>query len=204
MPTVGEQLRVFLAVRVSAGVVAHALDFQRRLSEPLRGARWTHPDDLHVTLKFLGSTGADKIALLAQHTAVLCRARASFEVAFFGIDFFTPRRKPQILWGQVAAGRDDITHFVARLDEVLAAAGFPREQRPFQPHLTLARLSAEVLRIGEAATRREAFTPPAFCVRDVVLLASDLNAPPHAPRYRVLQVFPFEGTSLASQAENKI
>ena len=99
-------------------------------------ARWTKPENLHLTLQFLGEQPPAAVPGL---TEALDRAAAdarSFAVSFSG--FGTFRAASGLLWVGVTSGPEP-ARLVRQLRRQLLAQGFPAEERPWQPHLTVAR-----------------------------------------------------------------
>ena len=146
-----EEPRLFVAVPLSEDArarVAQLVDTIRAGEPAGRGVRWVRLDGLHLTLRFLGPTGEDRIPALESAVAGVAAAAGPFEIGISGADAFPPVGRPRTLWLDVATGRDSLAELAGRLDDVLAAAGWDRDRRPFRAHLTLAR--ADGVRAGSA------------------------------------------------------
>lgn len=130
-------LRTFIAVKINPTPALCA--FLTRLAKLEGGLKPVAPDKLHVTLKFLGDTDEK---LLTEIKAVLQNAvvqQPACEAKLVGVGAFPSTHRPSVLW----VGLDDggaLARIAGTLDKNLKSLGFPREQRPFQPHLTLLRL----------------------------------------------------------------
>src|SRR5947209_14928511 len=121
----------------------------------LPGVRFVRPEGLHVTLKFLGEVSEER----AERTVEALRGvRASpFELELRGTGFFPNEKRPRIFWvGLHAHPADALGQLATQVEEACAVVGFPREQRPFQPHVTLARLGS-----GNPKSRSGALLPSA-------------------------------------------
>ena len=137
--------RLFMAVPV-ADEVREAV---RRLMEELAGAaidvrgpgqpRWVRVDGLHLTLRFLGATPDGRLAELSAAVAATARGVAPFRVELNGGGAFPTTQRPRVLWIGIGAGRAELEALTQRLNGELERLGWPRDDRPFQPHLTLAR-----------------------------------------------------------------
>ena len=105
----------------------------------LPGARWVAPENLHLTLRFLGET---EEGLLPDLDAALLRVTAApFELVLEGVGQFGNGRKAHTLW--VGAARSEaLCHLQAKVESAVVRAGLPPETRKFSPHVTLARLKA--------------------------------------------------------------
>ncbi|HLY13701.1 MAG TPA: RNA 2',3'-cyclic phosphodiesterase [Candidatus Limnocylindrales bacterium] len=104
-----------------------------------KDVRWVRMDGLHVTLRFLGPTEPDRIA--AAQAAVEAAAAGSrpFELGLAGAGAFPDTARPRVLWLGLAHGLEPLADLTQRLARSLADEGWPHDDRPARPHLTLAR-----------------------------------------------------------------
>ncbi len=183
--TPNDKIRLFVAVSVpfeQRETIARAID---PLKENLRGARWIDPENQHVTLKFLGwvpETSRDAISSICTGVAA---AHPRTEIALTDIGAFPNERRPRVLW----VGIDDPSHVLeglARdLDESFEGLGIAREDRPYTPHLTLARFKLPVKGHGELP--QLGLDLPAFVVDRIELFRSILS--PKGARYESIEEF---------------
>ena len=119
-------------------------EVQRRLGAP--GIRWVREDARHLTLKFLANIPVSRVAAVEQamNEAVAGKKWFTLSLATLGV-FLNPRR-PRVLWVGLGGETDRLQTLYGSLEERLAAARFPREDRPFSPHLTLGRVSDGISR----------------------------------------------------------
>jgi 2'-5' RNA ligase len=141
--------------------------------------RWVRTENIHLTLKFLGTVQAGDIDRIKP---ALERQAASFaptEVSIGGFGTFPNPTKPLVLWVGLQAG-SGLAKFQAAIDAELGQLGFAPEERGFTPHLTVARVRrdhrvANLKRIAELM----AATPPPFeaaaKLDSVTLYRSDLK-----------------------------
>jgi len=101
--------------------------------------RWVRVDDLHLTLRFLGATLDERQASVAAAVAAVAAASAPFRVVLSGGGAFPNVYSPRVLWIGISEGSDSLAELVRRLNGELAPVGWPPDDRPFTPHLTLAR-----------------------------------------------------------------
>ncbi len=186
-----ERLRLFVAIELDERVREALARVQGELrSQPLPPLRWTRPEGIHLTLKFLGETAADRApaieAALRQALAGLSPLRVELgPLATFG------GRRPRVLWVGVAGDVDRLKDLQARVDRALQSLGFPREERAYSPHLTLARVPPSAAVAGPALEQALAAVPPpqaAMDVREVSLMLSRLG--PAGAAYERLAAFP--------------
>jgi RNA 2',3'-cyclic 3'-phosphodiesterase len=100
-------------------------------------ARWVRPENLHVTLKFIGHVDNGKLDAIRAALAEV-RLGSAVEMGFRGLGFFPNEKRPRVFWAGIKAS-PNLAELAAEVDGRLAKLGIPRETREFAPHLTLAR-----------------------------------------------------------------
>jgi len=131
-------MRLFTAVDPAPEVLDRLCRLVSRL-QPAAPLRWSRSDGLHITLKFIGEWPAEKLALLEQALRSV-PAPAPFPVHVRRLGFFPPAGAPRVFW----AGVDpctELAQLAAHIDKALEPLGAAPEQRPYHPHLTLARIA---------------------------------------------------------------
>jgi 2'-5' RNA ligase len=113
-------------------------DFQRRAGAAQEFG-WVRPDNLHLTLRFFGALSESQLGLLTQELENFLKGFDPLELRYQGIGFFPNDRTPEVLWTGVSETENRLTTLIERLELLLVALGFPRELRPYTPHVTLAR-----------------------------------------------------------------
>jgi len=176
---VSDRLRAFFAVALSDEARACAV----RSIETLRAAvqadvRWVPAENQHLTLKFLGEIGEDRVDALVARASAKLAAVAPFELALAGFGAFPSAREARVLWLGVSRGAGFLAKIARKLDGASRVAGAERERRPFSAHLTLGRLR-EPARVE--IERLAAPTAPPWIVSEVVLYESRLA--PDGARY---------------------
>lgn len=134
-------MRLFAAVDLDDEARLAVAAEQKRLARILdegRALRWVRPEQIHLTLCFLGEVDQTRTdTLVAAFGADLVAPR--FTMLFAGLGVFPPRGAPNVLWLGVREGEASVIDVQRLIANRLAALGFPRETRPYHPHLTLAR-----------------------------------------------------------------
>lgn len=132
-------MRLFLALDIPQEIRRAMAEYVERVRQYAPEARWARVEGLHVTLKFLGEVNDSR---LPEIKAALNILKASpFEVSLLGVGFFPNARSARVFWvGVQASGA--LPQLAGKIDEELAKHGFAGEQRPYSPHLTLARAGA--------------------------------------------------------------
>jgi 2'-5' RNA ligase len=130
-------VRLFIAIDLPAAQRAALV----ALGTPTRGLVWTPPEQIHLTLRFLGDTDEARIADL---TTALARVRVEpFVLPLEGLGAFPPTGAAQVLWAGVAHGHPRLFQLRQQIDDALLALGLPVDLRLFHPHVTLARVKRE-------------------------------------------------------------
>lgn len=149
--------------------------------------RWAAPTRLHFTLKFLGDVEEEGIEAARRATAEAARAGpAPFRLDLEGLGTFPHRGPARVVWAGCGAGAAALRALAAAVEEAFVAAGFPREERPFSPHLTLARVKDPLSgrRLGQALASVPGEPFGSVVVGSIVLYRSDLS--PAGPDYSEL------------------
>ena len=132
--------RLFVALEIGSKAQGRIADEQERLAETMRGAalRWTKHDQLHITLVFIGQVSEERAAAIVEAMRDPL-PHPPFRFALGGLGAFPPRGAPRALWIGVTSGAEQVIRVQALVAERLETLGIEQEQRPFSPHLTLAR-----------------------------------------------------------------
>jgi len=187
-------VRLFVALEIPSAIRTNlaALTTALRALEsksPAKKPRWTRPENLHVTLKFVGNVVPDK---LDEIRTLLTRVRSEqpVELRFRGLGFFPGAKRPRVVWAGVT-GSPNLAVVAADIDRGLTGLGIPGEPREFTPHLTLARSEPGAFspQLRAAIEKNAARDLGAFCTNQFHLIESELK--PTGAEYTTLQSFVF-------------
>ncbi|MGQ9907974.1 MAG: RNA 2',3'-cyclic phosphodiesterase [Candidatus Flexifilum sp.] len=160
------------------------------LRAPIPGAVWVGAHAFHVTLRFVGDD-IDEGRMIALRDGLAAVNGAPFTLSLRGAGRFPPgdRRPPRVLWIGISAPPALLT-LQAAVERAVVAAGFPPEDRPFSPHLTLARLKQPDCGAAvEAFIRQHAdFRTDPLPIDAFHLIASTLT--PSGAQYCTLRSYP--------------
>lgn len=134
-----ETLRLFLAIVPSLDAQAAAVRACEALRAPGDRASWVKRENLHYTLRFLGELGADGARRATEAAREAASDHAPFEAALGAFGCFPNERKARVLWIGLAEGEEPMRRLAASLEAALHRRGFDRADKPFTPHLTVAR-----------------------------------------------------------------
>jgi len=135
-------LRSFIAIEIPAEIqnaIAHSItSITNILPKPL--IRWGAPHNVHLTLKFLGDVSPANLERLAETLKLETASHEMFSISIGGLGAFPTQRRARVIW----IGLDAPPALAALQRGVDAAAvqlGYPKEDRPFSPHLTIGRVT---------------------------------------------------------------
>jgi 2'-5' RNA ligase len=173
-----ERWRVFCAVELPSEVRSRAAEYVARLRDAVPDARasWPRAENLHLTLKFLGEIARSRVEMLSNAASRAAQNSQAFKLTIEGTGSFPPRGTPRVLWIGVVDSSGGLARLQSRLEDECAGAGFKREERPFHPHLTLARLRAPQHARELAKLHQETgFAAIEFSVTELVVMRSELG-----------------------------
>lgn len=192
-----ERMRLFVAVDIPDEVRERIAAAVERSRGACPEARWVKAENLHLTLKFIGSFDVDDIDRLHDELRRVAESTQPFAVALGGCGGFPTSGKARVIWVGMTKGEEEASVIAGRLDSVLEKLGVKTEERPFRGHLALARLRtprdcrALISYLEEELRGLEGMS---FRVGEMILYRSVLS--PSGPVYHPLQRLSLEGRSV--------
>jgi RNA 2',3'-cyclic 3'-phosphodiesterase len=174
-----EQWRVFYAIDLPEPVRQRLAEHTRRLREavPEAQASWTRPENVHLTLKFLGEIPTSRAERLSLAASLATEGLEPFKISIEQAGVFPEHGPPRVLWIGLRDQQGKLGRLQARLDDECAEAGFPKEKRPFHPHLTLARLrKPQHARTLASVHKDMEFGPVEMIVSELLVIRSELSS----------------------------
>lgn len=162
--------RLFVAIDLPAGIKEQL----SILCCGLPGARWVAPDQIHLTLRFIGDVDSSVFTEVREMlTEINCEP---FSLQLEGIGFFPPRGNPRVLWVGVRKN-ERLVQLRNRLESLLIRGGLEPEGRKYSPHITLARLkNTPGSKVGAFIVHNGLFMTEEFSVNEFFLYSSVLNS----------------------------
>ena len=187
-------VRGFVAVAVEPARES-LVELARELAAEAPEVRWIAPEQLHLTLKFLGNIETSRIGYVAAAVRAAVASRRAFEVEIAGVGGFPDARRPSVVWAGVRSGTRELAALAGAVARAVEPLGFPLDERAYKAHVTLARirerLAAPAERALAAALEKRAARPVArLRVGSVELMESRLS--PSGPTYVPLETFGLE------------
>jgi len=170
-------IRTFVAIPLPESIIT----FIRKLQDGIRDygfkARWVRPENIHLTLKFLGDIDKSDTEKIGDAMSDTVKVHPPLSLAAKGIGVFPGIKRPRVIWMGLKGDTFPLIELQKTLDRNLHEVGFPKESRPFKGHLTLTRIkghidSRKLLDAMESFGNLESET---FAADQIVLFKSDLK-----------------------------
>jgi len=186
-------LRCFIAIGIPAQLQRNIGECIEILRTHDADIKWVAPENLHLTLKFLGNTPDVLLPKIRESLAAVVSTYVPFYIKLYGTGVFPNKKYPRVIWAglQDADGMKNLQEGVER---AMAFLGFKSEDREFNPHLTLGRVRAQgrmIMLVKELETfqNKEFGGVP---VDRILLMKSELT--PKGPEYTCVYDIPFGNT----------
>lgn len=185
-------MRLFIAVELPPDVRKKLASLQKDLQKTGADAKWVEPENIHLTVKFLGNVEPDKAGKIGSLLEKLFGRQPAFEAALDEIGCFPSLGAPRVVWAGLTDADKLLGRIAQKTEEELAKMGFEKENRPFTAHSTLARirsarnrtaLASEILDINKD------FKKKTFLIDNITLFESHLS--PKGPAYSIIHQVKF-------------
>ena len=169
--------RAFIAIELPDEITAFIHKIQDGLKSYGFKARWVRPENIHLTLKFLGDINNDDIKKAGDAIISAAGENVSMSLGAKGIGFFPGVKRSRVIWTGIVGQTRKLADLQKTLDGKLDAVGFPKEKRPFKGHLTIARIKRKIdaRRLVDAMKEFGRFESKTFIADEVVLFKSELK-----------------------------
>ncbi len=107
---------------------------------PPRTVRWVKPELMHLTLRFLGDTAVSKLPAIYNALDTSSTKHAPFMLSLDHLGCFPNRKRPRVIWAGIQGELGAAAALKSEIDQTLLPLGWEKEERPFQPHLTIGRI----------------------------------------------------------------
>jgi RNA 2',3'-cyclic 3'-phosphodiesterase len=172
-----DTIRAFAALNLPADIIDHAYGLQSALKARGLRLRWVKPQNLHLTLKFLGDIPAAVVADVGLALRRASRETAPLALNVQGMGVFPGIRRARVLWVGLGGQIEALQLLYSRIEDELADLGLAREKRGFKAHLTLARMKGPVAPWDLSVALQETgnYEPRSFWARQLILYKSELR-----------------------------
>jgi len=179
-------LRLFVAIELEPALTRQLARAQQRLAEYDREVRWTRPEQMHLTLKFLGDVPDAQVPAVCTTAANVAATTKPFDMTLGACGCFPPRGPVRIVHVSINESTGMLLRCQQLCEDAYADLGFPPENRAFTPHLTIGRVREDRtngrLRAAVGGVRCEASAQSvdSLCVVQSVLAPSGARYTPVA------------------------
>ncbi|HXG12663.1 MAG TPA: RNA 2',3'-cyclic phosphodiesterase [Gemmataceae bacterium] len=181
------RLRTFIAVDLGKAIRDRAVALQGTLARIAPDVKWVEPENLHVTLLFLGEVNDRDIPAVCRSVMECCRQHTAFVMSVERVGYFGSPRRPRTLWVGIGEGTQELVALHDALEPPLLDLGcYRREERQYTPHVTLGRVKGDRPndKLAAALAKHAGWQGGQTTVREVLVLSSELT--PQGPVYTVL------------------
>ena len=186
-------MRLFVAIEIPGEIRNTLAAFVKELRGIAPQAKWMRVENMHVTLKFLGETEPAKVGAIEKVLGSI-RSGEPVTLEFRGLGYFPNEKRPRVFWAGMEAS-PNLKMLAQEIDQGVHKLSFPLENRPFAPHLTLARFEPPGLqpKLGSVAAENASRSFGSFTTRHFHLIESKLK--PTGAEYTTVQSFAFVAES---------
>lgn len=161
------------------------------------GARWAHPEQFHLTLRFIGEVDGRIAHAISEELSGI--TMPNFELNLFGVGTFGDKRKANTLWAGVRPN-PALNRLQEKVDNAVLRVGLPPDRRKFAPHVTLARLNnAPFDRLGAYLSHHALYSAPSFTCDRFTLYSSFLSS--SGAIYTPEQVYRLDGSAVGDEGD---
>jgi len=179
-------IRAFVAIEITPEIRERIEALQKRLGVRRARIRWVKPENIHLTLEFLGDITLEtsKIVCLSLDSIAGLHMPLACEVR--GLGYFGRRHAPKVIWAGISGDVEKLVQIQSALHLKLKADGIQTDEKPFVPHLTIARFRTHQYaeEIVESIESHNNDSLGSFDVKELVLFKSDLSS--SGPTYTAL------------------
>ena len=134
-------MRLFTAIDIPEDVMEGLCSLLKRL-KPLAKLSWSHAENLHITTKFIGEWPQERLDEMKRALGAT-PVPGPIDIAVRGLGWFPNERRPRVFWAGIDGG-EPLRALARATEHAVAELGVPVEERPYSPHLTLARIKDAV------------------------------------------------------------
>jgi 2'-5' RNA ligase len=135
-------MRTFIAVELPENIKKKIGELQAPLKKTSAFVSWVKPENIHITLKFLGEVPEGKINEVFSATEVSLENAKKFKMNLKGTGAFPDFRRPRVIWIGTAKGGEELSNMATKIEEEMEKIGYPKENRKFSPHFTMGRVKS--------------------------------------------------------------
>ena len=186
-------MRTFIAVGISSEVRERIARIQAEFRKGDPDVKWVKPENVHITLKFLGEVSEDKLPAVIEKTRLAVTRISNFRVHLSELGSFPNLKSPRVVWVGVSEGKEELRNLNKKIEENLSYLGFAKEKREFSVHLTIGRVRSPrgKEKLVKKIEEMESSDVGEFSVDKVLVMESQLSS--RGPTYRIIEEVNLKG-----------
>jgi 2'-5' RNA ligase len=181
------RLRTFIGIDIGKTIRDKAVALQDKLAQTGSAVKWVEPQNIHVTLLFLGEVADREVPNVCRVVAEQTQKHEPFRLSIEGVGCFPNPRRPRIVWIGVGEGTQELCALHDDLEPALLDLGcYRREKRKYTPHITLGRVKSDLPadQLGPALAKHAGWRGGQIPVSEILVMSSELTS--QGPIYTVL------------------
>lgn len=181
------KIRAFIAVELEPALKDRISEIQSELKKTDADIKWVNPNNIHLTLKFLGYVEEKKLEEIKHAIEKIAKDFLNFSIETSQIGIFPEKGTPRVIWIGIKKGKEILTKIAFELKEEIAKLGIPKEDRPFQSHATIGRIKSSKNKdklISKINEINQTIKPQVQDASEIILFQSTLS--PLGPTYTKL------------------
>ncbi|MBM3252106.1 MAG: RNA 2',3'-cyclic phosphodiesterase [Candidatus Omnitrophica bacterium] len=178
-----DSIRAFIAIELNKDIQDSLAKIQSQLRAARADVKWVKPENIHLTLKFIGNIEIDLVIKIKEILQEISKIFQNVPADLNELGAFPKIKNPRVIWVGMQTGKDKVIAILEELEKRLAEIGIAKEEKEFHPHVTLGRLRSPHNRSDLVAMlEKNIKIPPLnFTIDKIVLFKSALA--PQGPIY---------------------
>ncbi|WP_054956585.1 RNA 2',3'-cyclic phosphodiesterase [Paenibacillus dakarensis] len=174
-------MRLFIAVPLPQVVSEHIQRWSQEIGKQMLFRKWVHPQDYHITVQFLGDVKSKNVDSILSSLQAAVVKQQTIELSLQGAGVFGLSSAPRVLWAGIAGETEKLGKLQQAVTTAMLPLGFKPEDRPYRPHITVARkykggsIAAELINTGPE--------PVSWTTDKLVLFRTHMHS---SPMYEIL------------------
>jgi len=182
-------MRTFIAIELPGEIKNSLSHLQEQLKDAGADVKWVQPNNIHLTLKFLGEIDDKKLEKITKIIDDTAKEKNKFQIRISSLGAFPKIDFPRVIWVGLDSGDKETKGIAKDLEEKIAKIGIPKEDRPFSSHITIGRTKSSLNRerlVQDLKNKAELGGEKLeFYATSITLFKSTLT--PHGPIYEILK-----------------
>jgi 2'-5' RNA ligase len=183
-------MRTFIAIELPKEIKDSLASLQAQLKTSGADVKWVEPQNIHLTLKFLGEVDEKKLEKIVNILEEVAKNKNPFFLSISSIGAFPKLDYPRVIWLGIDEGDKESKEIAKELEEKIAKTGIPKEDRPFSSHITIGRTKSALNReklVQNLKTLAGNFGKRNLACRVTKLILFKSTLTPKGPLYEALK-----------------